>query len=300
MTIPEQSTLPAIIEPEYHDNGVVVADVDVSHIITEDDTPVDNLPSEKHQRLLTHTLYSSWRGPGAGMPFLAAANVGVFYSPHEPPLVPDVFVSVGVREAEDWWDPRNRSYFIWEFGKPPDVVIEIVSNRRGGEAGTKLATYAQIGIPYYVIYDPHHQLKSDVVRVYHLHGDVYVPVKNTWMPGIELGLTLWRGVFEFREDTWLRWQDGEGRLLLTGTEREEQEKRRADQQAARAELEAARADEEQERAEREARWAKQEAARATEQQERAEREARRAAEQQERAEQLAARLRSLGIDPDDT
>ncbi len=30
---------------------------DVSHLITEDDTPVDNLFSEKQQRLLTRPLY---------------------------------------------------------------------------------------------------------------------------------------------------------------------------------------------------------------------------------------------------
>ena len=29
-------------------------------LITEDDTPVDNLPSEKQQRLLTEPLYSRW------------------------------------------------------------------------------------------------------------------------------------------------------------------------------------------------------------------------------------------------
>jgi len=48
----------------------------IQHLITEDDTPVDNLPSEKQQRLLTEPLYSAWSGPGAGRTFLAAANVG--------------------------------------------------------------------------------------------------------------------------------------------------------------------------------------------------------------------------------
>jgi hypothetical protein len=35
----------------------VIPNVDA--LITEDDTPVDNLPSEKQQRLLTEPLYSS-------------------------------------------------------------------------------------------------------------------------------------------------------------------------------------------------------------------------------------------------
>ena len=36
----------------------------IDDLVTEDDTPVDNLPSEKQQRLLTEPLYSSWSGPG--------------------------------------------------------------------------------------------------------------------------------------------------------------------------------------------------------------------------------------------
>lgn len=46
----------------------VVPNIDA--LTTEDDTPVDNLPSEKQQRLLTEPLYSSWAGPGESRPFL--------------------------------------------------------------------------------------------------------------------------------------------------------------------------------------------------------------------------------------
>jgi hypothetical protein len=48
----------------------------VDHLVTEDDTPVDNIFSEKQQRLLTEPLYNSWSGPGEGRPFVAMANVG--------------------------------------------------------------------------------------------------------------------------------------------------------------------------------------------------------------------------------
>jgi hypothetical protein len=109
---------------------------DVSAIATEDDQPVDNFPSEKNRRLLTEPLYSSWSGPPAGedgkrRPFVAAANVGLFAAVKEPPLVPDVFLSLDVEIREEWWSKENRSYFFWEMGKPPDVVVEIVSNQEG-------------------------------------------------------------------------------------------------------------------------------------------------------------------------
>jgi len=71
---------------------------DISHIITEDDTPVDNMFSAKQQRLLVEPLYTSWQ---AGRPFIADANVGVFRSPHLPPIVPDMFLSLDVEIAEN-------------------------------------------------------------------------------------------------------------------------------------------------------------------------------------------------------
>jgi Uma2 family endonuclease len=169
----------------------------VDDIVTEDDTPVDNIFSEKQQRLLTEPLYASWVGPGEGRPFVVFANVGLFFSIYEPPLVPDVFLSLDVKLPEDLWEKRHRTYFFWEFGKPPEVVIEVVSNRKGDEATRKLRDYARIGIAYYVIFDPLGQLGKEVLRVYGLnYGKRYVPITPQELPGIGLRLTLWRGVYE--------------------------------------------------------------------------------------------------------
>src|SRR5258708_7693084 len=102
------------------DEGFEVPEVDISDLVIEDDIPVDNMFSEKQQRLLTEPLYSSWIRPGneTGEPglFLAAANVGLFVSPHLPPLVPDVFLSLDVRSG-DLSQKKNRTYLYWEFGK---------------------------------------------------------------------------------------------------------------------------------------------------------------------------------------
>ena len=72
--------------------------------------PVDSMFSETQQRLLTGVLKESWNGPEEGRPFIVAANVGVFISPYEPPVVPDVFLSLDVRRPPDWWDKPGRSY----------------------------------------------------------------------------------------------------------------------------------------------------------------------------------------------
>jgi hypothetical protein len=91
--------------------SVVMFDTfDFETLVTEDETPVDNIASEKQQRLLTEPLYSSWAGPGVGRTFLATANVGVFYHPRKSPIVPDVLVSLDVRVANNWWEKRHRIY----------------------------------------------------------------------------------------------------------------------------------------------------------------------------------------------
>lgn len=132
---------------------------DINHLVTEDETPVDNLISEKQQRFLTTCLYSSL---SRNVPFLATANVGLFYGLKQPPLVPDVLLSLEVSVAKDWSQKQNRSYFVWQFGKPPEVAIEIVSNTVGNELGSKLKDYARAGVAYYVVFDPLQFLEEPV------------------------------------------------------------------------------------------------------------------------------------------
>jgi len=198
----------------------------IQNIVTEDDEPVDNLFSAKQQRLLARTLYSSWTPqPSEDQPrkrrkFLADVNVGVFFSLHERPLVPDFFLSLDVQPHKDWHQKAHRSYFVWEFGKVPEVVIEIVSNRKGGELAGKLKDYARMGVNYYVVHDPDKLLSKDLLRVYEIgFGKRYRLREDHQLPELGLRLKLWKGVFEDEEDTWLRWCDAAGKLIPTGEER---------------------------------------------------------------------------------
>ncbi len=210
-----------------------VYEIDISHIVTEDDEPVDNIFSDVQQRLLVEPLYSSWAGPGEGRPFFAASNIGVFYMLKAPPLVPDTLLSLDVQADEDVWAKEHRSYFIWEFGKPPDVVIEVVSNKIGGEDTKKLDTYARMRIPYYVIFDPGHHLGEETLRVFRLEGYSYQRYDSTQLVGAHLGLTLWEGVYSEMPALWLRWVNEQGNLILTGKELAE----RAQTEAAHAQAE---------------------------------------------------------------
>jgi hypothetical protein len=84
-----------------------------------------------------------------------------------------------------------------------------------------------------------------------------------FIPPLQVELGLWQGSYQNQTQTWLRWWDNKGNLLLIGDERAEQEKQRAEQEKQRAE-------------QAEAAW----------EQERL------------RSQLLAERLRSLGVEPE--
>ncbi|MDB9375338.1 Uma2 family endonuclease [Nodularia sphaerocarpa] len=205
---------------------------DANQLVTEDDTPVDNFASAKQQRLLVGSLYSGLQN----QTFLAEANVGVYYTDLQPPIVPDVFLSLDAQVPEKWWEKNNRCYMVWRFGKPPEVVMEIVSNKEGDELGKKLEIYEQMRASYYIVYDPNQQLGEQILRVYELRGRRYFETSETWLEQVGLGLTLWSGEFEGRQDNWLRWCYQDGTILPTGDERAEQESQRAEQAEERAQL----------------------------------------------------------------
>ena len=220
----------------------------VSHLVTEDDEPVDNIFSEKQQRLLTEPLYSSWTPlpdedqPVSPRPFMAAANVGIFFSVHQRPLVPNMFLSLDIEVNEGWNTDERRSYFVWELGKLPEVVVEIVSN--SNELGSKFKRYAEWGVTYYVVFDPLHELGETILSVYELgFGKRFRLREDFQLPSLGLSLTLWEGQYEDITETWLRWCDQNGQMIPSGKEgRKAAESRTAQEaeRAARAEAEVAR------------------------------------------------------------
>lgn len=201
---------------------------DVSHLITEDDTPVDNPFCEKQMRLLTGPLYDSWK---PGFPFVAMANVGLYFSLNNPVFVPDVLVSVGVESPANLHPKEHRAYFFWLYGKSPDVVIEIVSNKEGGELDRKMRGYAYHGVPFYVVFDPEGFIQETALRTFQLDHSKreprYRPLTRPVFPSAQLGLVEWDGEFEGRHERWLRWVDAKGKLIPLGVERAEKEKARA-------------------------------------------------------------------------
>lgn len=103
------------------------------------------------------------------------------------------------------------------------------------ELGKKLKIYEHMRASYYIVYDPNQQLAEKILHVYELRGTRYFETSETWLEQVGLGITLWEGEFEGRQDTWLRWCYQNGNVLLTGDERVEQEQQRTEQAEKRAE-----------------------------------------------------------------
>ncbi len=245
--------------------------LNIEDVITEDETPVDGIAADKQHRFLVQTLNNPNLPPPLGKePFVAGTNIGLFSQQLSQPLVPDAFLSLKVKLPEDIWEKRHRAYFVDVYGKPPEVVVEVVSNKKGGEDSKKLREYALVGVLYYVIYDPKKRLSKKVVRCYELQGGKYTEMTTNWLSKINLGVTLWKGVYEGREDTWLRWCDQSGQIVLNGDEVAEQERLAKEHERQQKIIAEQHAEQEHQRAEQEC-LAK---------------------------ERLAAKLRELGIDPD--
>ncbi|WP_088890971.1 Uma2 family endonuclease [Leptolyngbya ohadii] len=282
-----------------------------------DDTPVDNELQNLIPNLLEELLTVIW---AERQDWFFGVDMGIYYAPSKPAIVPDGFLSLGVDRFIH--EEGRLSYVLWdEDDVIPIFALEVVSRTYGREYEEKKQLYAEIGVLYYAVYTPSRRYRKNrqPLEVYRLEGEEYVmlPGEQVWMPEIGLSIGRERGTFRGRNREWLYWYDEQGQRWLTSEEkamqerqRAEQERRKADREQQRAEQERQRAEEERQRAEQESLRAEQESLRAEQeslraeqerqraeqQQQRAEEERRRAEEERQRADRLAERLRQLGVD----
>ncbi|WP_442937958.1 Uma2 family endonuclease [Nostoc sp.] len=273
-----------------------------------DETPVDNELQELIPGLLKAILLILW---AERMDWLFAIDMGIYYHPDKPPIVPDGFLSLGV---ERFYDEELRpSYVLWDENVVPTFVLEVVSQNYRKEYTTKLNEYEALGVLYYVIYSSRRRRKPHLEVHKLVNGKYELQEGNpVWLPEIGLGIGCERGNYCGVTREWMYWYDQQGQRYLTPaeqikqeTQRAQQETQRAQQEAQRAQQEAQRAQQEAQRAQQETQRAQQEAQRAQQETQRAQQETQRAQQETQRAEvaeqrvqQLTEQLRALGIDPD--
>jgi len=236
---------------------------------SDDGIPMETQRHKMQMDLLIDTLWSWLAQRDDGY---VGGNMFVYFSMaqvrNQDFKGPDVFVVLGVPKGE------RRSWVVWEEGKAPDIVIELLSESTANYDKTEKKRIYQdrVRVPEYYWYDP---FNPDDLAGFTLNNGVYQTLPfdgEDRLISQRLGLALvrWYGSYKDVETVWLRWATLDGILLPNSQE----EAALAQQEAALAQQEAA--------------LAQQEVALAQQ----------RASEAEERAQKLAERLRSLGINPE--
>ncbi len=184
---------------------------------TEDDLPdsdgkpMDNELQSAAPILLRGVLYYIWADR---FDWLFAINMGIYPDPYEKAIGPDAFLSIGVDRVREN-NKLRLSYVVHQEKVMPQWVLEIVSKKPGGEYGKKFQRYQEMGVLYYVIYNPSHYRrdKHGMFEVYRLENERYVLQQGNpvWMPKIGLGIGHEQGFQEGLRQDWLYWYDEQGK-----------------------------------------------------------------------------------------
>jgi Uma2 family endonuclease len=191
-----------------------------------DDAPVDNELQNLLPNLLLLLLTSLWSdrmdwyfGVDMAVYHTTGANVRV-------PVVPDGFLSLDVERLKE--GRRRRSYATWEENEVvPILVLELVSHKPGGEYDEKMAIYANLGVLYYVIYNPEFWRRDqhqpfEVYKLVNGHYQLQLG-EPFWMPEVGLGIGRWQTVLGGVDQEILTWFDETSRRYLSLDEQAQQQ-----------------------------------------------------------------------------
>jgi Uma2 family endonuclease len=217
-----------------------------------DGTFVKNFQEHPQSILLTDSIRPVLRQLHPNGEYCIGQDCGIYWRLTDPPEkgaeAPDWFYVPSVPSLLN--SQVRRSYVLWQEYVAPLIVLEFVSgdgseerdktspllpDQEEGKKAGKFWVYEQaIRVPFYGIYE----VKKASVEVYHLVDGRYELLKRNERGhypiapmGVELG--IWQGRYEEMELPWLRWWDSQGNLLLTGEERADRERQRADRLAER-------------------------------------------------------------------
>ena len=190
-----------------------------------DDTPVDNEDQNFVPNLLLFLLKQIWAERDD---WYFGADMGVYHLTgvsHLVPIVPDGFLSLGVERHKN--GGSRKSYVMWEENNiPPILALEMVSLTYGNEYDSKLEIYANLGVLYYIVYNPQYWRRDQhlPIEMYRLeNGTYHLQIGEPfWMT--EIGLGLGRGHYQdgTRQREVLYWFDQQNQRYLTGEERAQQ------------------------------------------------------------------------------
>jgi Uma2 family endonuclease len=228
---------------------------------TEDGIPLESGWHRSEINLLIESQRHHWRDR---TDFYCGGNMVLYYSLEQVRnrdyRGPDFFVVLGVDGSYS-----REAWVVWEEeGRYPNVIVELLSPTTAeGDKTVKWGLYEQtFRTPEYYCYDP----ETQELIGWRLSRGSYEPIQpdeRGWLWSEQLGLWLgrWEGEYQEEQAIWLRFYTAEGELVLLPAEAERERAEQADR--------------------------------------RAEQERQRAEQADQRAERLSARLRALGLEPDE-
>mgnify|MGYP002278498159 CR=1 FL=1 len=212
-------------------------------LLTENDLPYsDGLPmeSQKHVmqlQLLMDTLKEHYKDQNV----YVGGNMFVYFSPDQVKTEdfkgPDFFVALNVTNR------LRKSWVVWEEGKGPDLVIELLSKstKKIDQNEKKWIYQDKLKVSEYFWYDPWTGEWAGFRLTEGAYESIQEDQDNHLISRkLNLALCQWEGLYQDVDSTWLRWCDTEGNLLLLLSEKERH----------RANIEHLRANQERQRADR--------------------------------------------------
>ncbi|HVC96955.1 MAG TPA: Uma2 family endonuclease [Pirellulales bacterium] len=264
---------------------------------SSDGRPVAETPIHRKNLLGTIDVLEEWFD--AESQVYVSGNMFIYYVEGDKwkHVSPDVFVVRGIPKDK----PRDY-YLVWEERAVPDLVIEMTSKSTCDEdVDWKLPLYRDVlKVREYFLFDPHREYLEPPLQGYRLRAGTYERVSALAgrLPSEVLGLHLEADgdelrLYDPRGSRWLPTSKEERARAKTERKRADEQQARAEAERKRAEAERRRADEQQAGAEAERKRAEAERKRADEQQARAEAERKRAWESQIEIDRLRSELEAL-------
>jgi Uma2 family endonuclease len=189
---------------------------------TEDELPYDDgMPMETQRHALQLQLlmdplrlfYTDRQDAYVG------GNMFVYFSldqvRHQDFRGPDFFVVLGVPKRE------RKSWVVWQEGKGPDVVIELLSDSTAAQdKGEKKTIYQdRLRVPEYFWFDPFSGEWAGSVLRDGGYEDIAEDSHGRLLSQcLRLALIRWEGIYQEVEARWLRWATWAGTLLPTSQE----------------------------------------------------------------------------------
>jgi Uma2 family endonuclease len=204
-----------------------------------DETPVHNELQNDIPNLLLGILKWIWRDRSD---WLWGIDMGIYYDLNvknpkkSKPIVPDGFLVLGVPRRTD--AGGRLSYVLWQEKVLPILVLEVVSHKYNGEYEEKLEKYEELGILYYLIYNPLSgrrgiHKRHQPLEVYKLTDGKYELMPSVlllqadggrmvWMPEISLGIGYEQRSQDNWQCEWVYWYDDNGRRYAERSEAAEE------------------------------------------------------------------------------